>query len=127
MEAWAAGKPVIGADVGAVASLITAGRDGLLFEYGRAASLAEAILALLANPGRRQAMGAAGQQKVRANYTWEIVTDRLRDVYQQLFENRKGGTNNLSEKPQACIERNRNKMQRLTGEKSRQICGFFSG
>ena len=126
VEAWAAGKPVIGADVGAVASLITAGRDGLLFEYGRAASLAEAILALLANPGRRQAMGAAGRQKVQANYTWEIVTDRLRDVYQQLFENRKGGANNLSEKSQACIERSRNKTQRLTGEKSRQICGFFS-
>lgn len=86
VEAWAAGKPVIGANVGAVASLIAAGRDGLLFEYGNAASLAETVLTLLADAGKRAALGRAGRQKVMANYTWEIVTDRLRDVYRQVID-----------------------------------------
>ncbi|HID53739.1 MAG TPA: glycosyltransferase family 1 protein [Anaerolineae bacterium] len=83
VEAWAVGKPVIGANVGAVASLIAAGRDGLLFEHGSADSLAEAALTLLADAGKRAVLGAAGRQKVLANYTWEIVSDRLRDVYRQ--------------------------------------------
>ncbi|NKQ36714.1 MAG: glycosyltransferase family 4 protein [Chloroflexi bacterium] len=66
-EAWACGKPVIGADVGAIASLIDVGRDGLLFEYGNAGSLAEAILVLLVDEAKRRRMGAAGREKVLAS------------------------------------------------------------
>lgn len=80
-EAWAAGKPVIGADVGALASLIDAGQDGLLFRYGDPASMAAQVLTLLANPAQRAALGAAGRQKVLANYTWDIVADRVRQIY----------------------------------------------
>ena len=80
-EAWAAGKPVIGADVGALASLIDAGQDGLLFRYGDPASMAAQVLTLLANPAQRAHLGAAGRQKVLANYTWEIVADRVRQLY----------------------------------------------
>ncbi len=80
-EAWAAGKPVIGADVGALASLIGSGQDGLLFSYGDPVHMAEQVLALLADPAQRAALGAAGRQKVLANYTWEIVVDRVRQVY----------------------------------------------
>ncbi len=85
VEAWAAGKPVIGADVGAVASLIEAGRDGLLFAYGNADSLAEAALTLLANEDLQQQMGRTGQKKALKNYTWEHVSDRLRAVYAQVI------------------------------------------
>ena len=88
VEAWAAGRPVIGANVGAVASLIEAGRDGLLFEYGEPASLAKAILTLLADEDLRQQMGRTGQKKVLGNYTWEHVSDRLRAVYEQVIAQR---------------------------------------
>lgn len=81
VEAWAAGKPVIGADVGALASLIAEGKDGLLFHYGDSASMAQKVCHLLARPELRQSMGAAGREKVLANYTWEIVADRVRQVY----------------------------------------------
>jgi glycosyltransferase involved in cell wall biosynthesis len=84
VEAWAAGKPVIGADVGALASLIADGQDGLLFRYGDAVSLAEQVLTLLAQPGMGAALGAAGRQKVLTNYTWEIVADRVRQLYADL-------------------------------------------
>ncbi len=84
VEAWAAGKPVIGANVGAVASLIEAGQDGLLFEYGNADSLAKAMLTLLMSSDRRQAMGQNGQKKALANYSWEHVSDQLRAVYEQV-------------------------------------------
>ena len=83
-EAWAAGKPVIGADVGALASLISEGEDGLLFGYGDSASMAQQVCYLLANPSQSKAMGLAGREKVLANYTWEIVADRVRQVYEDI-------------------------------------------
>jgi glycosyltransferase involved in cell wall biosynthesis len=88
VEAWAAGKPVIGADVGAPASLIVEGEDGLLFRYGDAASLAQKAGQLLLQPAQRVAMGAAGWEKVLANYTWEIVADQVRQVYADLLMTR---------------------------------------
>jgi glycosyltransferase involved in cell wall biosynthesis len=81
IEAWACGKPVIGVRVGAIPSVIDEGRDGLLVRYLDPDSLAQAILELLADPSRRVRMGQAGRRKVLENYTWEIVTDRLREVY----------------------------------------------
>jgi glycosyltransferase involved in cell wall biosynthesis len=81
IEAWACGKPVIGARVGAIPSVIDEGQDGLLVRYLDPDSLAQAILELLADPSRRVRMGKAGRRKVLENYTWEIVTDRLRAVY----------------------------------------------
>jgi glycosyltransferase involved in cell wall biosynthesis len=85
VEAWACGKPVIGARVGAISSVINEGQDGLLFDYPDPTSMAQAILALLADPARRYEMGRAGRSKVLENYTWEIVTDRLRQVYTQVL------------------------------------------
>ncbi len=81
VEAWAAGKPVIGARHGAIAALIEEGVDGLLFDYPQTASLAQAMLTLIENPSRRQAMGAIGRQKVLEQFTWAEVTAQVRAVY----------------------------------------------
>lgn len=80
-EAWACSKPVIGVRVGAIPSVIDEGRDGLLVAYQDADALAQAILELLADPQRRARMGQAGHSKVLENYTWAIMTDRVRAVY----------------------------------------------
>jgi len=86
IEAWASDKPVIGARLGAVQAVISEGQDGLLFDYPDSNSLAQAILILLENPAERKRMGNAGQKKVLKNYTWQIVTDRLRAVYKEVIE-----------------------------------------
>jgi glycosyltransferase involved in cell wall biosynthesis len=83
LEAWACGKPVIGARVGAVPTVIDEGRDGLLVAYEDANDLARAILELLAAPQRRAQMGEAGRNKVLEHHTWETVADRVRAVYLQ--------------------------------------------
>jgi glycosyltransferase involved in cell wall biosynthesis len=85
IEAWACGKPIVGARIGAIPSVIDEGRDGLLVAYQDADDLARAILELLADPSRRVRMGEAGRRKVLENYTWEIVTDQLRAVYTQVI------------------------------------------
>ncbi|RMF02566.1 MAG: glycosyltransferase family 1 protein [Chloroflexi bacterium] len=81
-EAWWHGKPVIGARVGAVESLIDEGEDGLLFEYDNPHSLAQAISDLLAKPEQRKKMGQAGRNKVLQNYTWEVVSHKVRGIYE---------------------------------------------
>jgi len=85
IEAWACGLPVIGARVGAIPSVVDEGLDGLLCSYLDPDSMAQAILELLANPSRRIRMGEAGRRKVLENYTWEIVTGRLRAVYTEVI------------------------------------------
>jgi glycosyltransferase involved in cell wall biosynthesis len=85
VEAWACGKPVVGARIGAIPSVIDEGRDGLLVAYRDADDLAQAIRELLADPSRRARMGEAGRRKVLDNYTWEIVTDQLRAVYAKVI------------------------------------------
>lgn len=84
VEAWAAGCPVIGTNVGAVASLVDDQVDGLLYNYGDAKALAEKIVQLVTNLELRQTMGMLGQQKALNNYSWEIVADRVRELYLSL-------------------------------------------
>jgi glycosyltransferase involved in cell wall biosynthesis len=86
IEAWACARPVVGARIGAIPSVIDEGRDGLLFEYLSPDSMARTILELLDSPSRRKEMGKAGRTKVLEHYTWEIVTEKLRRVYLELTE-----------------------------------------
>ena len=84
-EAWACGKPVIGSRIGAVPWVIDEGVDGLLVRYDDPNDLACAINALLADPARRERMGQAGLRKVERHYTWDIITARVRDLYQRII------------------------------------------
>lgn len=82
LEAWAAGKPVIGCRTGAVSTVIADGRDGLLVPCGDSSALASALLTLLRDPTLRREMGERGRAKVQTNYTWEKVTRKFRTVYE---------------------------------------------
>ena len=88
LEAWACGKPVVGAGTGAVGSLINHGVDGLHYRYPDAVSLGQAIQTLLAQPDLRARLGQAGQAKVQAYYTWERVTAQVRAVYTEVIARR---------------------------------------
>jgi glycosyltransferase involved in cell wall biosynthesis len=86
LEAWVRGKPVIGCRAGAVPSVIDEGRDGLLVRYKDRGELAQAVLALLRNPALRREMGERGRQKALIHYTWDAVSDRIREVYQDVIQ-----------------------------------------
>ncbi|HUW23175.1 MAG TPA: glycosyltransferase [bacterium] len=79
LEAWASGKPVIGCRIGAVASLIEQGKDGILVEYDNEQELASAILRLLTYEGLRRKLGENGRKKACGKYTWDIITKRFRE------------------------------------------------
>lgn len=79
LEAWASGKPVIGCRIGAVASIIEQGEDGLLVEYGNHQELASAILKLMGNEDLRRKLGGNGKKKACGKYTWDIITRHFRE------------------------------------------------
>ena len=81
LEAWASGLPVIGSDAGSTPSVIEHGKDGLLVPYDDHDALTVAILDLWHNPELRTQFAIAGQAKIKARYTWDIVVKRFREAY----------------------------------------------
>lgn len=81
LEAWSFGKPVIGAGIGAVASLIEDGSDGLLFEPDNHNNLADKLEILLNDEFLRKEMGMKGYKKFQENFTWDVIAKKFRDVY----------------------------------------------
>lgn len=86
VEAWAAGKPVIGTNRGAIPWLVEAGRDGLLIRYPDIPMLAEAVVLLLKNPKIARSMGQAGREKTLQRYTWEQIGQRYREIYSRSID-----------------------------------------
>ncbi|MCW3115329.1 MAG: glycosyltransferase family 4 protein [Segetibacter sp.] len=90
LEAWACKKPVVGSKMGAIQSLLSEGKDSLLFESGNADSLKATLQSLIDNREARIAFGSNGYKKVVENYTWEKIVGKYRDTYQlgiRNFEN----------------------------------------
>jgi glycosyltransferase involved in cell wall biosynthesis len=81
LEAWAAGKPVIGARAGAVPTVIDEGTDGLLIQYDDDLALAREVVDLVREPLRAARMGAAGRAKALARHAWPLIADEYRRVY----------------------------------------------
>jgi glycosyltransferase involved in cell wall biosynthesis len=88
LEAWVAGKPVIGCRIGAIPAVIDEGVDGLLVNYHDAYALEDAIVSLVREPERAAALGAAGHAKVLARYTWPAIAREFRRVYLHAIEAR---------------------------------------
>jgi glycogen synthase len=88
LEAWLMGKPVIGARVLAVSSVISDGHDGLLAAPGDVADLAACIARLVADPDLGRSMGARGREKVLARYTVSRIADRVEGVYLRVLRRR---------------------------------------
>lgn len=80
LEAMAAGLPLVVTPVGALPEIVEDGRHAIFVQPGDAAGLAAAILALAADPARRQAMGAANATLVDERFTFAAVRTRLRAV-----------------------------------------------
>lgn len=81
LEAWACKKPVIGAGIGAVSTLIDDTKDGLLFTPGNTTSLIHAITQLVQNSPLRKQLGQAGYEKLMRLYTWPVIAKAYRDLY----------------------------------------------
>jgi glycosyltransferase involved in cell wall biosynthesis len=85
IEACAAGKPVIGTQVGGIPDIIASGVNGLLVRSGEATALGDAMVELVDSPERCRLMGLAGQRAVRERYGAERMVNELKDLYRKLL------------------------------------------
>ncbi len=88
LEAWAYRKPVIGARITAVASLVSDGTDGFLIEPGDAEALALHITTLADQPQLAQAMGERGRIKLERRYTLSHIADIVEGTYARVLRRR---------------------------------------
>ncbi len=84
LEAMAAGLPVVATSVGGIPGAITDGEDGYLVPPGDIAALTETIRRLLRDPHLRQAIGAAGRDRVSRDFATPVILPRLEAIYGEL-------------------------------------------
>jgi glycosyltransferase involved in cell wall biosynthesis len=77
LEAQSQALACISTAVSAIPELIEHGVTGLLVPPDSADALAQALAALIGDPARRQALGAAGQARVDAHFRLESNLERL--------------------------------------------------
>jgi glycosyltransferase involved in cell wall biosynthesis len=88
LEAMAAGLPCVVTDVGENGHLVVHGKTGYVVPPGDPKRLAAALAVLLGDPALRQAMGAAGRQKVET-FDDRRMVERIQAVYASLVDSAK--------------------------------------
>ena len=84
VEAMAAGLPVVAADAGGPAEIITDEVDGLLYPLGDVEALAATLRRLAGDASWRARLGAAARERA-SNFTPESVVARLMHVYERVL------------------------------------------
>ncbi|MEM1345988.1 MAG: glycosyltransferase family 4 protein [Pseudomonadota bacterium] len=82
LEAMAAGTPVVANQVPGVCDVVSDGTDGLLCDPASPASMAEAIQRLIADPGLRARLSAAGRETA-ARHDWAEISRRYVAFYRE--------------------------------------------
>lgn len=81
LEAMAAGLPVVASRVGGIPEAVLDGQTGFLVTPGQDAALAEKLGCLVQQPERRRRMGAAGRQRVLAEFTAQSMVRKTESLY----------------------------------------------
>ncbi len=83
LEAQAAATPVVAFDIGGINETVINNQTGILAKPGNIEELTQALLKLLADKALREKMGQAGRDFVLKNYTWDICTQKMLQVYNE--------------------------------------------
>ena len=84
-EALAVGRPVLGSNLEGHPEVVLPGTTGYLFEPRDVGGIAEAILALAADPERARAMGRAGRELVLREFATRVRVERTEALYRRLL------------------------------------------
>jgi len=83
VEYMAMGLPIVASRVGQNVEYIEHGTSGLLAEPGDADSFAQMMLAMLSDPQKAKAMGAAARERVWARFDWDRLVETVEQAYQE--------------------------------------------
>jgi glycosyltransferase involved in cell wall biosynthesis len=84
-ESQACGKPVVAFDNCAIPEVVDNTRTGLLVEPKNVEALAEALIALLQDEGRRIRMGLRGRDRVSRLFSWDKAAQQTLQVYYEVL------------------------------------------
>jgi glycosyltransferase involved in cell wall biosynthesis len=84
LEAMSCGKPVVATRVNGIPEIVRHGETGLLVPPDDPDALAEALLALDADPALRARLGEAGRRLAETDVTWTRVLDGYEALYREL-------------------------------------------
>ncbi len=85
LEAMACATAVVASRVGGIPEVVDAGVTGLLVPPDDPAALADALNALLRDPGRADAMGRAGRERAVSEFSWNMVAAHTAALYESLL------------------------------------------
>jgi glycosyltransferase involved in cell wall biosynthesis len=88
LEAMACGAVVVVSAVGGHLDTVLDGVTGLHVPPREPVALAACLRSLLAETGRRRALGAAGLDRARSRYSWDTIAAETTAVYDQVREAR---------------------------------------
>ena len=97
LEAMSLAKPVVATCTAGAAEIVDDGKTGLLVSLADTEALAEAIMLLVKNTPQRKAMGEAGRQRVKENFSLERQIHEWESVYSLLLRSGAKGTNKIVE------------------------------
>ena len=88
LEAYACGKPVVGARIGGIPELIEEAETGWLFESGSAEDLSAVLRRLVDTPDAKvRAAGKAARDRVERNHTPQRYLDSMLELYSTFWDN----------------------------------------
>ena len=87
LEAMAAGLPIVASNIEGYAGVLTHDVQGLLVLPGDDAGLADALLQLLGDAGRRRRMAAQGRRRAQ-EFSWQRVSQQILSYYERLLHER---------------------------------------
>lgn len=88
-EAMACSRPVVATNVGGIPEIVEDGVSGILVPPANADRLAEALIALLLDDGRRRDMGRAGRKRFLEQFDAGIMSTKYQTLYVRLLSDEK--------------------------------------
>ncbi|HEX8830306.1 MAG TPA: glycosyltransferase family 4 protein, partial [Longimicrobium sp.] len=88
LEAMTYGKPVIASAAGGIVDIVRDEQNGYLVPPGDAGALAGAIRVCVENPERARALGAQGRLDVEKGFSWPVIAEKLKTLYESVSSHR---------------------------------------
>jgi len=88
VEGAAAGRPLVGSDLGGIPEVIEHGANGFLFRPGDARELARALERLITDAELRERMGQRSRALYRDRFSREMMIGRIERLYDEVLQGR---------------------------------------